>query len=124
MIGSFSNKEIPATGISFGLEPLSLALNKEEEEKTNTELFIIPIKTTERSLKIAKKLRDSEIKTDIDLNNKNISKNLNYANKKNIPFVLFIGKEELKKNKFKLRDMKTGKEQSLTLDKLIKSLKK
>ncbi|MFH1592659.1 MAG: histidine--tRNA ligase [Candidatus Woesearchaeota archaeon] len=125
MIGSFVGKgEIPATGISFGLEPLSYCISKlRKGKKTNTELFIIPIKTTEKSLKIAKKLRDSNINTDIDLNNRNISKNLNYANKKDIPYVLFIGEKELKQKKFKLRNMITGKEQLFTLEKLTKYLK-
>ena len=68
-------------------------------------------------------LRKNNIKADVDLGNKNISKNLDYANKLNIPFVIFIGKKELKSKKLKLRDMKTGKERLLNLDKVIKRLK-
>jgi len=52
-----------------------------------------------------------------------ISKNLEFASKQEIPFVIFIGKEELKAKKLKLRDMKTGKEQMLTLKDAIKALK-
>ena len=86
-------------------------------------MFVIPISSAEEALKIAKKLRDNNIKVDIDLNNRNVSKNLNYANKKEIPYVLFIGEEELKKKKVKLRNMKTGKEELLTLDETIKRIK-
>lgn len=124
MIGAFSGKEqIPATGISFGLEPLTWALTKiKKSKKTLVKAFIIPINCSEKALEIAKKLRDNNINIDIDLNNRNISKNLNYANKKEIPFVIFIGENELKAKKLKLKDMKTGKEQSLSIQGVIKTL--
>ncbi|GAF75020.1 unnamed protein product, partial [marine sediment metagenome] len=53
-----------------------------------------------------------------------ISKNLDYANSLKIPFVIFLGKKELKAKKFKLRDMKTGKEKLMTEKSLVKELKK
>jgi len=126
MIGSFSNnRDIPATGISFGLEPLTTALSKiEKEKKTVVDLFVIPIGYTEEALKITKKLREFNINTDIDLNERNVSKNLNYANNKGIPYVLFVGEQEVKKNKVKLRNMKTGKEQIVPMNKVPGILKR
>jgi histidyl-tRNA synthetase len=53
-----------------------------------------------------------------------ISKNLNLANALNIPFVVFIGQKELQEKKIKLRDMETGKEQLLSLQDVVKRLKK
>jgi len=40
-----------------------------------------------------------------------------------IPYVVFIGKKELSEKKFKLRDMKTGKEKLLNINQIIKFLK-
>jgi histidyl-tRNA synthetase len=51
-----------------------------------------------------------------------ISKALDYANQDAIPYVIFLGKEEIKKKKAKLRDMKTGKESFLSTNELIKKL--
>ncbi len=126
MIGGFSgNREIPAVGISFGLEPLTWAVSqKKTMVKSVTQLYVIPINTFSKSLKIVEKLRASGLNVDIDLNNRNISKNLNYANALGIPYVLFIGEDELKKKKVKLRDMKTGKEQFLSVEKVVSFLKK
>ena len=126
MIGSFIGKEkVPAVGISFGLEPLTTALkNLRKPKKTVTQVYIIPIKTLEKSLKIANKLRDGGINIDIDLNQRSISKNLNYANKWQIPYVIFIGENELKQNKVKLRDMKTGEERLLALEEISITLRK
>ena len=122
MIGDFLGKgDYPAVGISFGLDRIYdayLEKNK-EEKKTVTQVYIIPINTFKDSLKIAEELRNEGIKVDIDLAGKGPSKNLKYANSLNIPYVLFIGEEELKQNKVKLKDMKSGQERLVTAQELI-----
>ena len=124
MISKFmdSKQEYPAVGISFGLDRIYNLLVNKNIKKTNTKIFIIPIQTLKESLSIAQKLRENNINTDIDLNNKGISKNLDYANKLNIPYVLFIGENELKKKKLKLKDMNSGKEKFLTISQICKFL--
>ncbi|MBS3103033.1 histidine--tRNA ligase, partial [Candidatus Woesearchaeota archaeon] len=111
MIGSFLGRgNFPAVGVAFGLDRIYDAYieKNKEEKKTVTQIYIIPIKTLNESLTIAEELRKSGIKADIDLMGKGISKNLEFANSLGIPYVLFIGPDELKQNKVKLRDMKTG----------------
>ena len=122
MIGSFLGKEIPAVGISFGLNVIKDAL--QIKEKNVTQFYLIPINTLEKSLAILTKLRQNNLKVDIDLNSRGISKNLEYANSLTIPYVIILGKEELKQDKIKLRDMKTGKERLLSLNELILKFKK
>ncbi len=124
MVGNFSGKDIPAVGCSFGLEPIMDYLKEKgrKAEKTKVEVFIIPIKTEKESFKLAKKLREEGINTDIDLNGKSITKNLNYANAYEIPYCVFLGNQELKKEKYKLRNMITGEEYTLNLKKLIKKI--
>lgn len=127
IIGSFIGKgNYPAVGISFGLDRIYDAFVEKEKPgaKTVTKLYIIPIGTLKESLKIAQKIRDSGIKTDMDSMSRGISKNLSYANSLGIPFVLFIGEDELKQNKVKLKNMKTGKENLLTVKEVIDFLKK
>jgi len=128
MVGDFiGNKKIPAVGISFGIDiilDVIKDLSKEDYVKNVVEFYLIPINTLNESLSILQKLRSSNLKCDIDLNSRGISKNLEYANSLSIPYVIFIGKEELKQNKVKLRDMKTGKEKLLTVTELILKFKK
>ena len=123
MIGSFTGREIPSVGISFGINVIKKAL-KESREKSTVQFYIIPINTLEKSLAILTKFRQNNLKCDIDLNNKGISKNLEYASRYEIPYVIFIGKDELKQNKIKLRDMKTGKEKLFNVTELILKFKK
>ena len=126
MIKNFleTGKEYPAVGISFGLEVImdAVKLKQKIESKTVAKAYIIPIGTFERSMKICQKLRSQGINTDIDLLDRGPSKNMKFAGSLGIPYVIFIGEDELKKNKLKLRDMKTGKEELLTVSDAIKKL--
>lgn len=129
MIGQLmeNNAEIPAVGISFGIDTIIDALNLKKKivpVKTLTKIFIIPINVEQEAVKLLDKLRSEGINAEIDLMQRGISKNLDYANSLGIPFVIILGKEELKAKKFKLKDMKTGKEKLLNEKSLIKELRK
>jgi histidyl-tRNA synthetase len=119
------DEKIPATGISFGLVPImeAIKLVAPDMEKTVTKVFMIPIgKTKKEAMDMTKKLRDAGINVDMDLIGRGISKNLNYANSMGIPFVAFIGEQELKLGKIKMRDMKSGKEDLIGIDEAIGKL--
>ncbi len=120
-----TDKIIPATGISFGIEVMVEAMKEKQQltQKTVTQVYVIPIKTKEKTIAIVQKLRDAGIKTDFDFMERGISKNLDYANTLGIPYVIFVGEKELAEKKVKLRDMKTGIEEMLSVEDVIKSLK-
>jgi len=126
MIGALLDKgNYPAVGISFGVDRIYDALTEKQDtkQKTNTKVYVIPIKTLNESMKIAQQLREAGIKTDIDLMDKGPSKNLEYANSLGIPYVVFVGKKELQENKIKLRDMGSGKEEMVGIEEIIRLLK-
>lgn len=129
MIGQFmeSNNDIPAVGISFGIDTITDALKIKKNikpVKTLTQVFVIPINVEKEAVKLVDKLRNEGINVEIDLMQRSISKNLDYANSLEIPFVIILGEKELKSKKFKLKDMKSGKEKMLNEKSLIKELKK
>ena len=122
MIGEFLGKgEFSAVGISFGLDRIydAYAEKNKDGQKTTAKVYIIPINTLNDSLKIAEELRNENVKADIDLAGKGPSKNLQYANSLGIPYALFVGEEELKQKKVKLKDMKSGKETLMTAQELV-----
>ena len=122
MIGEFLGKgEFPAVGISFGLDRIYDAYveKNKDGQKTTAKVYIIPINTLNDSLKIAEELRNENVKADIDLAGKGPSKNLQYANSLGIPYVLFVGEEELRQKKVKLKDMKSGKETLMAAQELV-----
>ena len=126
MIGNFLGKgACPAVGISFGLDRIydALAEKQDSRKKTNTQVYVIPIKALSEGIKAAWQLRDAGIKTDIDSTGKSPSKNLEYANSLGIPYAIFVGKKELEAGKLKLRDMESGKEELLSIERAIELLK-
>ncbi|MBS3065314.1 MAG: histidine--tRNA ligase [DPANN group archaeon] len=121
LIERFSGEKISATGITLGLERL-MDILKKSDKKTSSEIFVIPINTLKASLQIVNKLRKGGINTDFDMLDRSISKNLDYVNKQNIPYALFVGEKELGLGKVKLKNMKSGDEEFLSVDKVIDKL--
>jgi len=115
MIGLFSGRDIPATGISFGIERL-IEVMKEREmietKKSNINVSVVATtnEVREQVLEIVQDLRKKNINADFDLRSRRLSKQLEYADSMKIPFVIIVGKKELEKDSVKIRDMKTGKE--------------
>ncbi|MDD5254163.1 MAG: histidine--tRNA ligase [Candidatus Nanoarchaeia archaeon] len=127
LIGSYTEnkREVPATGLSFGLDVITDAIRLKQnfENKTSVKVYVVPIKNVDECIPIVQKLRDNDINADIDYNEKNISKNLDYADKLKIPFILICGSKELKENKVKLKNMSSGEEKLLSINEVIKLLK-
>ena len=67
-------------------------------------------------IKLATKLRNNGVKTEIYLNNKKLKAKFKYADKLKIPYVIIIGEDEISQNKFKLKDMNTGEEKEILFD--------
>jgi len=129
MIGNYADngKDYPAVGIAFGLEPILEVLklqNKIELKNTVTKVFIVPIGDVQKEvLEIATQLRENKINTDVDLMNRKIPKNLKYVEAQQIPFALFVGENEIKEGKFKLKNMIDKSEEVLELSAVIEKLK-
>ena len=118
-VGKYLNKEIPAVGISFGLSRLtSLA----KLEIKNTKTIIISIKQDTLTNKLTKKLRKKEISCIAFFGKP--GKALEFANSQKIQYAIFIGEEEIKLKKYKLKNMISGEEKLLTEKQLISKLKK
>lgn len=116
--GSYLVNGIQSTGISFGLERIAFLANVEIKP---IKCLIISINQDKESIKVAEQLRKKNISCFIL---DKISKALDYANKKNIPYAILIGEKELKQKKLKLRNMKTGREKLLNIASIIKEISK
>jgi len=118
-VGKYLNKEIPAVGISFGLSRLTSLANLEIK---NTKTIIISIKQDTLTNKLTKKLRKKEISCIAFFGKP--GKALEFANSQKIQYAIFIGEEETKLKKYKLKNMISGEEKLLTEKQLISKLKK
>jgi len=124
MIGLFLGRDIPATGISFGIERI-IEVMKERKmiktKKSNVKVFVIAVndKVRNKVLELTQQLRNNKIPADFDIRERSLSKQLEYANSLEIPFVLIVGEKELEKDSVKLRDMRTGKEEFIKIKEIM-----
>jgi len=120
VVGKLINREIPAVGFSFGLERLS-QLAKIPVPK-QIKALLISFDEDKAMLTLAKKLRKAGTSCLTTFGNP--SKQLDYANSLEIPYVIFVGEQEIESQKFKLKDMKSGEEKLLTEKQLLAKLSK
>ena len=119
----YTDKKLPGVGISIGLTRLFYKLNELNLIKTNkksiSDVLIIPMtEDLSTAIRIATKLRNQGVKTEIYLNNKKLKAKFKYADKLEIPYVIVIGEDEIQKQIVKLKDMKTGEEKEIPMDDL------
>ncbi|MEM7819957.1 MAG: histidine--tRNA ligase [Candidatus Aenigmatarchaeota archaeon] len=123
LIELFGGKPTPATGISLGIDRIvELMKNRNmfNLPKTLTKIFVANVteKEKDETIKLAKKLIGLGLSTEFDVFGRNLSKQLEYVNSKNIPFTIIIGEKELKNKKIKLRNMKSGEEKEIDINNL------
>ncbi|PIO07362.1 hypothetical protein COU59_03340 [Candidatus Pacearchaeota archaeon CG10_big_fil_rev_8_21_14_0_10_34_12] len=109
--GSYLVNDIQSTGISFGFEPIMLLSGKFKIELEK--FLVISLDKDKDAITLAQKLRKKG--KNVSLFYGKPSKALEYANSYNIGKVIFIGEKEVKSKNFKVKDMKTGKEEVLKI---------
>jgi histidyl-tRNA synthetase len=123
----YTDKKLPGVGMSIGLTRLFSELKERKLISTSkasiSQVMVLPM-TTEisSSLKILSALRENGIESEMNFENMKFKNKLNYANKLGIPFVVFIGEEELSSGLLTLKDMTSGEQQKLTLQQIISKL--
>ena len=104
--GGYTINDMQSTGISLGLEPIFL-ISKIKEERVR--YLIASLNQDDKAIGIAKKLREKGFST-LVLFDKTISKFIEYANIKKIENIIFVGENEVNHNKYKIKNMDSGKE--------------
>ncbi|WP_282032248.1 histidine--tRNA ligase [Winogradskyella eximia] len=129
----FGKPDTSGVGISFGLDRIYLVLEELNlfpstiAESTKVLFINFGDKEALFSLGAVTKLRQANVKAelfpDAAVSGKQMKKQMNYANRRNIPFVVIMGEEELKSEVFTLKNMVSGEQQKLEFNALLNVLK-
>jgi histidyl-tRNA synthetase len=122
LIGMFAGREIPAVGFAFGFDRLVETMEIMNLFPTNlyTSIALVAFATPElqeKALKIADELRNKKINCEVYPEDVNLEKQLKYADKKQIPFVVIVDE-----NKLVLKNMNERTQEELTLDQILKQI--
>ncbi len=126
----FGLKDMSGVGFSFGVDRLydvmtELDLFDEKAIETSQVLITNFDKESElHGLSLLTKLRNAGLKAEIYPGSDKMKKQFNFANKKNIPFVLMVGEDEIEAQSYTLKDMESGEQKSYTIDEIIETISK
>lgn len=126
---AFGSKEkLSGVGISFGIDRIYDALEELQlfatDDHYGTRVLICHFDepTRDYAFGIATQLRSAGISSELYPDIAKIKKQLDYANRRALPFALIIGEEEMKSGKLTLKDLRSGTQQALSLDSIVQTV--
>jgi len=118
----YTDRQLPGAGISIGLTRLFYVLH--DQGMLNPDLLTAPadvliLPMTEDlspAIALATRLRRDGIRTQLHCEVKKFNQKISYADKLAIPYVIFLGEDEIRTGALACKDMKTGEQTKLGAD--------
>lgn len=128
LVGLFGVEPVSTVGVGWGATTMQHFLethNLLPKLTSHTDVYIVPIGDTSLSGAdgIAQKLRAEGVKVELDITNRKIDKQIKTALKKQIPFAIFVGEEELSTGMYTVKNLVESTEQKVDFDRLITTVK-
>ncbi|NAY90666.1 histidine--tRNA ligase [Muricauda sp. JGD-17] len=122
LTGIFGLKDVSGVGISFGLDRIYLVLEElglfPDDLDTQLDVLCLNFGKNEQNaaLKLVATLRKHELRVDLYPTDTKVQKQFKYADKRGVPYVILLGAKELSEGVFVVKNMKTGHQESFSLD--------
>ncbi len=128
LTGIFGLQGMSGVGISFGADRiydvmLELGLFPDDVH-TFSKVLLVNFGEEEQKYaqKVLGQLRQNDISCELYPDTAKMKKQMQYADKNNIPFVLVIGKNEMETGMLSLKNMKTGEQKEMPVEDIIQTL--
>tara|TARA_B110000003_G_scaffold150939_1_gene151810 strand:+ start:77070 stop:78431 length:1362 start_codon:yes stop_codon:yes gene_type:complete len=125
LTGVFGLNDVSGVGISFGFDRICIVLEElelfPENISSSVELMLVNFGENEglHCLKLLKKLRENAVSAELYPSATKLKKQLQYADSKNVKYVLMVGEKEIESEIYTLKNMVDGSQKSLTLNELV-----
>lgn len=125
LTGTFGMPGLSGVGISLGvdrifdvMEELGLFL---ENQQITTKVLLVNFDETSQAacLPLLKTLRDASINAELFPEFAKMKKQFDYANKKQIPFVMIVGSNEIASQRYSLKNMQSGEQSDYSIEEII-----
>ena len=129
LTGVFGLDNMPGVGISFGFDRICLVLDTlnlyPDIQKSNTRVLFANFGNTEAlyAYNLLNILRDEGVKSEIYPSNDKLKKQMQYADRKGVEFVVLTGDNEIKENILTVKNMFDGSQKNMTFEDFILTLK-
>ena len=125
----YIDKPLPGVGISIGLTRLFYVLGEqgmlnEEGMTAPADVLVLPMtESPAEAIRLATVFRENGIRTQLYTEQKKFKQKMSYADKLAIPFVVFLGEDEIAQGKCSVKDMASGEQQLLTPEEAVVAIK-
>lgn len=130
LVGMFSGKQIPAVGVSLGIERVFAIMEQQEKERnetiraTETEVLVSILgKDLTLAAELVSELWSAGIKAEFKLTTR-VTNHIKYALQSGIPWMVLVGESEMQKGSVKLKDVKANQEEEVDRKDFVQELKK
>ncbi len=120
LAGYYTNKSLPGVGISIGLTRLFYILQEQNMISdavltAPADVLILPMTDDlSAAVSLASMLRAGGLRVQLYSEKKKFKAKIGYADKLGIPFVIFLGEDEIAQNVCALKNMDTGEQEPVT----------
>ena len=123
----YTDRKMPGVGVSIGLTRLFSKLSElnilKEETKSIAKVLVVSMtEEPNRALEVGATFRNAGINTDVYIEDKKIKAKFKYADKLQIPYVAIIGENEEKNGTVSLKNMESGEQEEVSIEKAIEKL--
>ena len=124
LTGIFGLKNMSGVGISFGLDRIYLVIEElnifpERVTLSSKAIFLnFGELETKYAMQAITNLRKAGLKVELYPDNVKLSKQFQYADKREIPFVVIVGEDEIKNNQYSIKNLVSGEQQKVSFDEL------
>ncbi|MBP3588459.1 MAG: histidine--tRNA ligase [Clostridia bacterium] len=125
----YTDKKLPGVGISIGATRLFYVLEEQgllnpAQPTAPADVLVIPMSEDfVKAVEVATALRDNGIRTQLYTEKKKFKAKIGYADKLGIPYVVFLGEDEIANNVVTLKDMTSGEQKTLPVAEAVALLK-
>ena len=125
----YTDKKLPGVGISIGATRLFYVLEEQgllnpAQPTAPADVLVIPMSDDfVKAVEVATALRDAGIRTQLYTEKKKFKAKIGYADKLGIPYVVFLGEDEIANGVITLKDMTSGEQKTLPVDEAVALLK-
>ena len=122
----YTDKKLPGVGISIGLTRLFFVLEDQGylNDQLNTapaDVLILPMtEDLSAAIALATQLRNAGVRTQLYGEQKKFKQKMSYADKLGVPYVIFLGEEEISSGVAAVKNKRTGEQVKLSPDEAVK----
>ncbi|XOB42662.1 MAG: histidine--tRNA ligase [Candidatus Nealsonbacteria bacterium] len=129
LVKLLGGKPTPAVGVAGGVDRIMLLMKEQGRkltQKPGSRIFLAQLGNLakRRTLKLAEEFRKANIPFHSSLGRDSLGAQLKIADKIGVQYSLILGQKEALANSIIIREMKTGKQQEVSLDKVVNEIKK